>query len=92
MKTPCIFIVPIDVDRETIQEFDGITYISVESFKLDFQEKTQNIENIEIDWDYDYQLHTLKDFVKMVNDDLGFDDVNNWIGYVFIDEDFNTLL
>jgi hypothetical protein len=83
MKTPCIFIVPIDVDRETIQEFDGRTYRSVESFKLDFQEKTEN---------YDYQLHTLKDFVKMVNDDLGFDDVNNWIGYVFIDEDFNTLL
>ena len=83
MKTPCIFIVPIDVDRETIQEFDGRTYRSVESFKLDFQEKTEN---------YDYQLHTLKDFVTMVNDDLGFDDVNNWIGYVFIDEDFNTLL
>jgi|688.fasta_scaffold1413792_2 hypothetical protein len=83
MKTPCIFIVPIDVDRETIQEFDGRTYRSVESFKLDFQEKTEN---------YDYQLHTLKDFVRMVNDDLGFDDVNNWIGYVFIDEDFNTLL
>jgi hypothetical protein len=83
MKTPCIFIVPIDVDRETIQEFDGRTYRSVQSFKLDFQEKTEN---------YDYQLHTLKDFVRMVNDDLGFDDVNNWIGYVFIDEDFNTLL
>jgi hypothetical protein len=83
MKTPCIFIVPIDVDRETIQEFDGRTYRSVQSFKLDFQEKTEN---------YDYQLHTLKDFVTMVNDDLGFDDVNNWIGYVFIDEDFNTLL
>jgi hypothetical protein len=83
MKTPCIFIVPIDVDRETIQEFDGRTYRSVESFKLDFQEKTEN---------YDYQLHTLKDFVRMVNDDLGFDDVNNWIGYVFIDEYFNTLL
>jgi hypothetical protein len=83
MKTPCIFIVPIDVDRETIQEFDGRTYRSVESFKLDFQEKTEN---------YDYQLHSLKDFVTMVNDDLGFDDVNNWIGYVFIDEDFNTLL
>jgi hypothetical protein len=83
MKTPCIFIVPIDVDRETIQEFDGRTYRSVESFKLDFQEKTEN---------YDYKLHSLKDFVTMVNDDLGFDDVNNWIGYVFIDEDFNTLL
>jgi hypothetical protein len=83
MKTPCVFIVPIDVDRETIQEFDGRTYRSVQSFKLDFQEKTEN---------YDYQLHTLKDFVRMVNDDLGFDDVNNWIGYVFIDEDFNTLL
>jgi hypothetical protein len=83
MKNPCVFIVPIDVDRETIQEFDGRTYRSVESFKLDFQEKTEN---------YDYQLHSLKDFVTMVNDDLGFDDVNNWIGYVFIDEDFNTLL
>jgi hypothetical protein len=83
MKNPGVFIVPIDVDRETIQEFDGRTYRSVQSFKLDFQEKTEN---------YDYQLHTLKDFVTMVNDDLGFDDVNNWIGYVFIDEDFNTLL
>lgn len=83
MKNPCVFIVPIDVDRETIQEFDGRTYRSVQSFKLDFEEKTEN---------YDYQLHSLKDFVTMVNDDLGFDDVNNWIGYVFIDEDFNTLL
>lgn len=81
--TPCVLIVPIDVDRDTIQEFNGRTFPTVESFKLAFQERTEK---------FDYELHPLEDFCTMVNDELGFNDVENWIGYVYIEEDFNTLL
>jgi hypothetical protein len=85
MVTSCILVIPNETDRDIVEQFDGNTYPTIESFNSELKEKIADYdENI------DY-LFTLKDFVIMVNNE-NFNDVENWIGYVYIEENFNTLL